>query len=172
MSSPLAPTLPLFFALSAATATAVLMIPGTHVPEPVPAPASVPNGTRCLEIHYAPDRIGDRLPRFVRLGPRPWGDPIPGLVTRYRGLAWSPNQDVRDVPWWPVGADSLDTQDHYTLRVRLPVRGDSLVGRVGPPGTYPFGVFLLWGSSVEGVARALDLSCAVLEPGRQPPPPT
>jgi hypothetical protein len=103
-------------------------VPG-NLTRPRGAFASRPTGTRCLALTYARPNDAEWFPARVRLLVEP-APPVHVDDGWYRaefspevGSPWS-------YAWRPVGPDSIDIAWYHSPVIRLPVRGDTLVGRI------------------------------------------
>ena len=91
-----------------------------------PTPATPP---RCLELAYHGNYASWQLPASLRLT----SDVVPAEGrggSSYRaidrsGARWT---------WRPAGPDSIDIVGHHSPVIRIPMRGDPMVGRVGALG--------------------------------------
>jgi hypothetical protein len=75
-----------------------------------------------------------------------------GGLTVYRAVG--PSSDWRQPLWWEfAGSDSMDIVYHHVPVLRLPVRGDTLVGRVS--GHFAFSLYSLLFAQPEPKVRAM-----------------
>lgn len=95
---------------------------------------SFPVGTaahsRCLTLRYELAAEGKWNPSAVALHSTLSTTGSDGRG-RYRGVGYHHGQFIRPVSWHPAGPDSIDIQWHHSPVLRLPARGQIVVGRGG-----------------------------------------
>jgi hypothetical protein len=170
----IAPARPALFILLFATVLGFpLAVPFRDFPGSVGS--STPIGAapaRCYRLSYGPSNADLRYLRYVpsaiRLESRRWPAHWPAdTMSVYRAFGFD-RYGARDVYWWPVPGDSLDVQFHHYPRLRLPARGDTLVGRVGFPGPSPVFFALLPSPGPFAVRRCRSTWSFIVELQRPP----
>jgi hypothetical protein len=79
-----------------------------------------------------------------------------GGLTIYRAV--DPSTDWRQPLWWEfAGSDSMDIVYHHVPVLRLPVRGDTLIGHVS--GRFALSLYSLLFAWPELKVRAIRVAC-------------
>ncbi len=122
--------------------------PGT-TPPPVP---------QCFHLTYAGAHYKHQLsslPANMQLFPTVLDSSYGGLIL-YRAV--DPSSDRRQPLWWEfTGSDSMDIVYHHVPVLRLPARGDTLIGRVS--GHFALTLYSLLLARPELKARAIRVAC-------------
>lgn len=139
------------FAIWLPVATPLERIPVAPGTTPPPAP-------QCFHLAYAgvlEEHDVSSLPARLQLLPTVLDSNYGGL-TIYRAV--DPSSDWRQPLWWEFeGSDSLDIVYHHVPVLRLPVHGDTLIGRVS--GHFAYTLYSLLIASPELKARAIRVAC-------------
>ena len=114
--------------------TTSLVVPVPYGPQPIPGGdrALIDPLPRCLRLEYEPT-LSERMPAQIRLRADA------GMAPDFFAADGGPERLrlYNHASWRPAGADSLDIGWHHSPIIRLPIRGDSLVGRVAWAGAAP-----------------------------------
>lgn len=150
----------LFIALSLGALTPVaLTVPIATSLEclPVDSGAAPPPEPQCLRLAYSGARGHERYyPARLRL----LSMVLPYHISQtvYRAEYLSRDGDWRQPLWWTcAGRDSMDIVYHHVPVLRLPMRGDTLIGRVSGQIGYTFFGLLI--ARPEPKVRAIRVPC-------------
>jgi hypothetical protein len=139
------------FAITLPVATPLERIPVDPGTTPPPTP-------QCFHLAYAgalDEYDVSSLPARMELHPTVLDSNYGGL-TIYRAVA--PSSDWRQPLWWELeGSDSLDIVYHHVPVLRLPMRGDTLIGRVS--GHFALSLYSLLLAWPELRVRAIRVAC-------------
>lgn len=139
------------FALTLPVATPLERIPVAPGTTPPPVP-------QCYNLAYAgalDDYNVSSLPARMRLLPTVLDSNFAGL-TIYRAVG--PSSDWRQPLWWEfAGSDSMDIVYHHVPVLRLPARGDTLIGRVS--GHFALTLYSLLLARPDLKVRAIRVAC-------------
>jgi hypothetical protein len=116
----------------------VLVVLAVAAPIPVLAPpipfevAAVRGLSQCFSFAYQRELGPEWFPRHMRLATD--SSRLRGAARWYRALSDSVHWDYRDAFWRPVAPDSMEIEWHHSPVIRLPMRGDTLIGSALPRG--------------------------------------